>query len=115
MSLDTNNKIKKEVQKALGVLDNIENIEAPPFLYTRIKANLNEQDKRSPFSFASVLASPRIALVLLLFILNLTSVVFFLSKNDAVISEEKSFIGSLTDDYYLSLDNDILNQFEQKE
>ena len=115
MNLDTKKKIQDEVEKTLAILDNVEKIEGNPYLFTRIKANLNMQKRISRFSLAPVLASPRLALIIVLLILNLVSTVLFFFQNNTVVKNNESFVGSLTDEYYLSIDDDILNKLEGKD
>ena len=90
MNLDTKKKIQDEVEKTIGILDKMEKIEGNPYLFTRIKANLYSQKRISRFSLASVLASPRIALIIMLLVMNLLSVVFFFSSHSPAVSYDES-------------------------
>ena len=115
MILDRENKIKEKIEKTIGLLDNIETIEGNPFLYTRIKENIASPPERSRFRFVSALLSPRIALIITLLVINVLSVVFFLSKHSFTVVNDESFIVSLTDDYFLSANDDILNNLNKEE
>ncbi len=115
MALDTEKKIKEKIEKTIGFLDNIETLEGNPFLYTRIKNKIDSQAGRSRFMFVSLLVYPRIALIIMLLVMNLLSVVFFFSSHSPAVSYDESFIVSLTDDYFLSPDDDILNNLKETE
>jgi hypothetical protein len=108
MKLDKEKKIKEKIEETISILDKIETIEGNPFLYTRIKANLDSGVKSAHSGFKSILLSPRFALIIVLLIINILSVVFILSKNNPAAPTDESFIVSLTDDYFLSVDEDIL-------
>ena len=112
MNLDTNKKIQDEVKKTIAVLDNIEKIEGNPYLFTRVKATLNSPKKEGRFSFASVFGSPRIALILVLLFFNLASTILFFTQNKTAVASDESFISSLTQEYYLSTDDDLLGNLE---
>jgi hypothetical protein len=115
MERDDDRKIKEKVERTIAALEDIETIEGNPFLYTRIKAHLNSQPERSRFGFISVLVSPLVAMVITLVAVNLLSAMFFLSKHSPTVRKRDSFIVSLTDDYYVSADDDMFSNMSGRE
>ena len=65
--------------------------------------------ERSRFGFISVLVSPLVAMVVTLVGVNLLSAMFFLSRDRPAVTNHESFVVSLTDGYYLSVDEDMFS------
>ncbi len=98
-------KIKEEIGKTLEAFDNMEKIEANPFLLTKIKAGIEspETAKQTVSSlFKKRLLQP--ALLLLLIILNTITLTFYLqSGNDS--SVRAAYVSSFAEQYSLSATN----------
>ena len=73
--------IQQEVEKTLNSLDNIQRAEANPYLFTRIKAALQKEEK-SVWSLAvSFMGRPVVALATIFLILMINMAVFFTIKS----------------------------------
>jgi hypothetical protein len=111
-----NQKIEDEVKRTISVLDKIHNIDANPFLYTRIKAEINSgliKTELKPYDVVLKLLSPII--VALLFIVNIYSVLSFLSNGNVTPNTRQSYMNNIKSEYSLDNLNDYLTNYENKE
>ena len=84
--MDKNKRVEEEIEKTLGLLENIEALEPNPYLFTRIKARLNESGSektalKKEDSFALKLLP---AFLILLVIFNFYSIIDFSSTDNVV-------------------------------
>ena len=85
--------IQEEIEKTLQSLDGIQRAEANPFLYTRIKARMQDNSSgwERAFSFVS---RPMIALAILALVMALNGVSMFADsapeQNQTLVSETES-------------------------
>ncbi|MFH1198098.1 MAG: hypothetical protein V1720_20520 [bacterium] len=114
--MDKETKIIEEVQKTLQAFENIKNIEANPFLFTRVKANLESRPAYRR-KLSDLLARTKIsyAFFVLLLALNIISVIFFVQGNQTTEIAREKFITSFAEEYSLVVDNDYLNNTIIKE
>jgi hypothetical protein len=100
--LNKEDRIRDEVEKTLSVLDRIKNIEGNPFMYTRIKAGLESRPeiRRSP-AFGMGLKVLPVILFLVLFSVNIISVLYYLNGKSSTINREKC-ISSFAKEYNIS-------------
>ena len=115
MAIDDKTKIKDKVDKAMRLFDDVESIEGNPFLFTRVKTALETQPEKTRFRSLFAPVPIQFAFVIVLLILNLFSVGFFISRDNTSGSKENSFMVTLTSDYYLNLEDDILNNLQERE
>lgn len=107
--MDKEKKIREEVQKTLHAFGNIKNIEGNPFLFTRIKANLDVHSGRKNVFGLSGPSFLKKALVGFLLVLNAVSVFFYLQNSNNVNDSREENISSLAKEYSLVVDRDYLN------
>jgi hypothetical protein len=94
-------KIQEEVEKTLNVLNEIPNIEANPFLFTRLKAAIEDGTVlRSKWRQRNFVSRPVILCIILL--LNLITVIFLFQSKTVVKTENSCLINSLSKDYQIS-------------
>ncbi len=96
-----NDKILEEVEKTLGSMDNISNLETNPFLITRIKTRIENdniiQVKRESRTF---ILNPIVLTVIL--IINIITAVFLFQSSRVSQSNQSTLVNSLTKDYQFS-------------
>ena len=99
-------KIKKEIEKTLGLFENVKPLEPNPFLYTRIQQKINEQ-KKSTFNLAGILKP---ALFTLLFSINVITLFWYSSSLEGTTqsSSNESLVEILSSDFNLDSDNSNL-------
>ena len=73
--------IQQEVEKTLNSLDNIQRAEANPYLFTRIKAALQKEEKSVWGLAISFMGRPVVALATIFLILIINMAVFFTVKS----------------------------------
>lgn len=73
--------IQQEVEKTLSSLDNIQRAEANPYLFTRIKAALQKEEKTVWALAVSFMGRPVVALATIFLILMVNLAVFFTVKS----------------------------------
>jgi len=99
-------KIDEEVRKTMTSLDRLDRLEGNPFLFTRIKAKLDENPKQTVFRLAGAL---QIALVVALLVVNVISIS---KKVDSSFGEEK-MIESIASEYGIQSSGDVYNYYNQ--
>jgi len=99
-------KIEEEVRKTMESLDRLDRVEGNPFLFTRIKAKLKDDQEPKTFQLAGVL---QIAMVGALLIVNLIS----LNKKVEASIGEDVILESMANDYGLQSSESIYNYIKQ--
>ena len=100
-------KIREEIEKTLAFLDKKESLPPNPFFYTRIRQRLDEKSRRK-FTFSGTL---KYSFLILLLILNLTTVIWHLDLNETAVStnDKVDLTDFLKTDF--NLDNDLSEIF----
>jgi hypothetical protein len=78
--MDKRQQIEKRVEQTLDSLDGIRRAEPTPFLYTRVRARLEREQKNAWEKLASILARPVVAFASLFVIIGINAFILF---NDA--------------------------------
>lgn len=73
-------KIKREIEKTLGLLESGETLKPNPYFYTRVQQRINEKSKKE-FSFLGVLKP---AFFTALIVLNLTTAIWYTNSDDLI-------------------------------
>ncbi len=98
-------RIEQEVRKTLQCLDEMENIEANPFFYTRLQAKmqgLEAQQGRSARKIFSM-AHLRFALLVVLVVINVVSMTVVLKTSQSESSDDRQTnITAFADEYALT-------------
>ncbi len=71
-AMERKKRIEEEVKKTLNILDNLENVEDNPFLFTRIKSKLERAGQTEKYSTKTFVA--KWGLILLLFAFNVFTI-----------------------------------------
>lgn len=99
-------RIENEVEKTLRALDGIERAEPKPFLYTRLKARMEQRAESKTQARWHLRPAYLVASLVLLVGLNVWAVVQYNSqKTNAVVSQPT--IDNMASDYGLSISVDI--------
>lgn len=100
--MNKEDRIRDEVEKTLSVLDRIKNIDGNPFMYTRIKAELESriEIRRKPVFGFGLKVLP-VILFIVLFSANIVSVVYYLHSKSSTANRE-NYISSFAKEYNLS-------------
>ncbi len=77
------NDIEKRVEEALNSLDGIQRAEPQPWLFSRVKGRLTQEEKTAWGTISSFLARPAIAIAGLCFILILNGVLLFNQEKES--------------------------------
>jgi len=94
-------KIQEEIEKTLDVLDNLPNIEANYFLFTRLKTLIeNRTGLKIKRRRKSLVARPIMLCIILL--INLITAIFLFQSETVEQTSETSLVNSLTKDYKIS-------------
>lgn len=100
------NDIEKRLEEALNSLDGIRRAEPKPWLFSRVKARLTQEEKTPWGTMSSFLARPIIAIAGLCFILILNGVLLFNQEkespsvaNDLPLDSESMVASSSSFDY----------------
>jgi hypothetical protein len=86
--MDKEKKISEEVEKTLCAFDNDNILEANPFLITRINAEIAERMKQRKKVFSFNIGMSQ-ALMILVFLINLITLVYFYDKSEKQNLQEK--------------------------
>lgn len=108
-------RINKQVDQTLELMDRLETLEAGPYFYTRLQARLREAERETGNRLIAIFNVRRLqpALLLLLLVINIVSAVFFLAapKTAAPGQEDYStYAAAFLEDYTLdtnSYDTDV--------
>ena len=88
-----NNKqqIQQEVEKTLNSLDNIQRAESNPFLYTRIKAALQKEERSAWGKAIGFMARPVVAVATIFLVLLINFAVFFTTKQQSTEEDQQLY------------------------
>ncbi|MFT3902467.1 MAG: hypothetical protein QM727_04810 [Niabella sp.] len=112
MMNDTNH-----IERILNSLDGMSRAEANPFLYTRIMARMEKEEKNLWSRISDVLAKPMVAIASLVVVLGI-NVYFITNRSGQSISTDTSAVSisenQQVDNYTLAVNNNyILTNLEQ--
>lgn len=114
--MDKEQKIFNEVNKTISLLDDVKNIEPNPYLFTRIKAQidskgfeLNRTSENTVFGFVKKL----VFVLLLLF--NIYTIINFISADDQTLVAREQYIKNIKSEYFLDYDVDYLANLESED
>ena len=103
--MDKRQQIEKLVEQTLDSLDGIRRAEPTPFLYTRVRARLEGDEKNAWEKMASILARPVVAFASLFVIIGINAFILF---NDASSSGSVNGTGTtasngnaVVEDYFI--------------
>jgi hypothetical protein len=114
--MDKKQNIKEEVEKTISLLDNVEEIDVNPFLFTKIKAQLDsgvaESGKKS-FDWIFKVLRPAMAAALLL--VNIYSVIAFYQSSYANEETRQQYLESIANEYAIDSNFDYLKTSDKKD
>ena len=91
-------KILVEVERTLGSLDNISDLKPNPFLFTRIKAQI-EKDNITPIENRERIPVINPIILTIILILNIITVVFLFQSGGSSHNNQSTLVNSLKYDY----------------
>ena len=97
------NKIQEEVEKTLTSMDNIEDLQANPFLYTRLMAEIKERQEgtaKLKFTLGGIKVLRPVLFVMLL-IINLISFIYIFQSEESQINYRDDYISAFAEEYSL--------------
>ena len=101
--MDKKEKILDEVNKTLQVMDDLKNLDGNPFLYTRLKTRLAAEKRPAPSHWHRLVLILRPAGLLVLFLLNIYTAVYFINNKNTnkeeIASENSTIIEKFTEKY----------------
>jgi len=97
--MERKKKIEEEVERTLNVLGGIENVDVNPFLYTRVKAKLQENESTENKPSGALVF--KLGLIILLFAFNIFTIVNSESRADQVTSVTQQYLQELGNEYNL--------------
>ena len=103
-------RIEEEIDKTLRCLDEIEEIEASPFFFTRLQARIREQEEEK-VSFITRLFGVRglrPALLGLVVVLNLVSAAFIWQRVHGRFEDRSQYLSALVEEYSLNVSDNYL-------
>ncbi len=94
-------KIGKEVEKTLNAFDKVENLEANPYLFTRLQSEIEgSQTKGKRFFLSGNILRPAILFVVI--IINICSVIFFSNSESETTSTKQTYLSAISSEYSIS-------------
>ena len=98
-------RVDREVQQTLASLNNVDDIEAGPYFYTQLKAQVDSLEQRklpwpAKILFGSRLAPSLLALVVLLNVLSVVVILRDSTENQTEIRQQ--YVDAMADEYLLS-------------
>lgn len=108
MKMNKGKKIQEEVEKTLHSLDNIEDIDANPFLYTRLMAEISERQEGTlkPKSNLVGIKLLRPVFFVILFLVNLVSIIYVFQSGESQINYRDDYLSAFAEEYSLDNPND---------
>lgn len=98
--MNRKDQIQEKVEQAMASLDHIQRATANPFLYTRIQAALEKEERGFWVNFSSFITKPAVAFATLVLIVSMNSLVLFNNAEPSVSAssgeEEQLFAGEYT-------------------
>ena len=101
--MDKRKRIREEVELTLRAMDQMQDIEAGPYFYTRLEARLKSRRKESVSWLPSGTRVLRPAMLSLLLLINVFTAIFFLSGPAETETGNKAmyaYISEMTTGYY---------------
>ena len=103
--MDTNQRIKEEVEQSLSSIDNLARAKAPDFFYTRLEARM-EKELLSENSRFAWIANLRVSMAVLgLFMVLNAGTLFLLTQNDSQVEVAEANIDSFKQEYFSASDD----------
>ena len=103
--MDTNQRIKEEVEQSLSSIDNLARAKAPDFFYSRLQARMEEEllPENSRFAWITNL---RVSMAVLgLFMVLNAGTLFLLTQNDNQAEVAEANIDSFKQEYFSASDD----------
>lgn len=111
-----NQKIEEEVGKTISLLDKIEEIDANPFLFTRIKSELDSQKAKSEKnSIEMIFRILRPVLIAALLLFNVYSVISFYQASSSNEQTRQRYLESIASEYEMDSSIDYLSNTEKED
>ena len=82
--MKTKKRIQEEVDKTLNSLDGVQKATASPYLFTRIKARLQREDKNFWTRAFAFISRPAVAITAIVMAIFINAIIFFESRTEAV-------------------------------
>jgi hypothetical protein len=114
--MDKNQKIFDEVKKTISQLDNVKNIEPNPFLFTKIKAQIDSKNfvaNRNADSI--VLKFVKQTVIILLILFNIYTIVNYLNTDEQISESREQYLKNIKSEYSLDNETDYLVNIERRE
>lgn len=108
--------ILDEVKKTISLLDDVKNIEPNPFLFTRIKAQIDSKNyelNRTNESPVFRLTKQLVFALLILF--NVYTIINFITADELTSIAREQYIKNVKSEYFLDYDVDYLANLEEEE
>lgn len=108
--------ILDEVKKTISLLDDVKNIEPNPFLYTRIKAQIDSKGyelNRTKENPVFRLAKQLVFALLILF--NIYTMINFITADEQTAVARDQFIKNMKSEYFLDYNIDYLANLESED
>ena len=111
-----NQKISDDVKKTLSLLDKIKNIEPNPFLYTRIKEEIDSHTSKKSLSSSDLALNLFRRIVFgVLIVFNVYSVISYLSNGKVNEQYQRIFIKNVVSEYSIQTETDYLSNYDIKD
>ena len=114
--MDNEQKILDEVKKTISLLDDVKNIEPNPYLYTKIKAQIDSKSyelNRTKENPVFRLAKQFVFALLILF--NIYTIINFITTVEQTSVARDQYIKNVKSEYFLDYDVDYLANLEEEE
>ena len=114
--MDKNKKILDEVKKTIPLLDNVKNVEPNPFLFTRIKAQIDSNNiVKENNEDSIVLRFAKQSVFILLILFNIYTIVSYLSQDESTAKSREQYLKNIKYEYSLDIETDYLANIESKD
>jgi hypothetical protein len=114
--MNKDQKITADVKKTLSLLDNIKNIEPNPFLFTRIKEEIDSHANKKPLSSSALVINIFKQVVFaVLIVFNVYSVISYLGNGKVTEQYRLQYIKNVVSEYSIKTETDYLTDFENKD
>ena len=102
MFMKDKQQIQQEVEKTLNSLDNIQRAEASPYLFTRVKAALQKEEKSFWTIATGFLSKPVVAIATILITIMINAAVFFNAPSSEAVQNNQNGEQIFASDYDLT-------------
>jgi hypothetical protein len=114
--MDKNQRIKEEVEKTIFLLDKVEEIDTNPFLFTRIKVELDSKKVKSEKNMGEgVLKVLRPAIIVTLLLFNIYSIISFYQSSNSNGLTRQQYLEGLASEYATDSNVDYLSTTDAKD